>query len=348
MRSKHSFTEIINGEETVELYRHLHEVITEDGMRLVMTQKIPFHVKPKASIILVHGFGQNRYTWTQTNRSMENYLVSHGYQTFNVELRGHGMSRANGSDYPENFEAYLFRDIPALLQAVKEISGDKKIFYIGHSLGATISYCVGASFQDDLAGIVAIAGPFHMGKGNLFMKYLGKSVTYIDHIVKLKNILPEAFYIDMIGILASNGLEIVDNPELVMPVNVWYPGTIEKDILLERIRKGFDRTSLNVVAMLAEWANYEKLYSQSTGEDYEEHILEIDIPISFVAGFDDYSVPPEAIEGAYEKVGSKDKEFKIFGHKDSIDKFGHIDLISGKLAPANTWKYVQEWLDRHI
>ncbi|MCB1156383.1 MAG: alpha/beta fold hydrolase [Leptospiraceae bacterium] len=348
MRTKHSYTEAIDGQQTVEYYRHLHEVRTKDGMKLVMTQKIPVNQKPKASVMLVHGLGQNRYTWTQTKRSFEHFLVANGFQTFNVELRGHGMSRANGSEHPESFECYLNWDIPAFIEEITELSHDKKIFYIGHSLGATISYCIGADFQDKLAGIIGIAGPYNMGKGNPYMKALGQSLEGLKGIIPLHRILPETFYIDLIGLLASHGLELIDNDSFPIPVHVWYPESIERDILKERVRRGFDRTSLSVVSLLIEWTAKGRLFNSENNRDYEKHIEDIQIPFCFIAGNDDYVVSPEDVNEAYLKAGSNDKVFKIFGSKDTFPKFGHIDLISGKAAPANSWKYMLEWLDSRI
>jgi len=166
MNYKKIYTEAVNFDKKTEFYRYIHEVMTEDGMTLIMTQKIPLHQKPLAPIMFVHGLGQNRFTWTQSRRSMENYFVSKGFQTFNLELRGHGLSRANGSDYPRRFETYLHYDLPAFIKAINEITNGQKIFYIGHSLGGTISYCISSQFQNYFAGIISIGGPFQMAKGN--------------------------------------------------------------------------------------------------------------------------------------------------------------------------------------
>jgi polyhydroxyalkanoate synthase subunit PhaC len=230
MATKEIWKETVNLGKTTQFYRDLIEIPTEDGMKLIMTHKQPVDKKPIAPIVMVHGLGQNRYSWTLTKRSMENYFISQGFETFNIELRGHGLSRANGSEYPMNFETYLFYDIPAIFKSIKTIINDKKIFYFGHSLGGAISYCIGSQFQNDLAGIVSIAGPYSMGKGNPTLKSLAKVGVLLNKLISVNRFHPEAFYIDFIGVLVKYGLFAIDNQHNVFPVQAWYPGTIERDI----------------------------------------------------------------------------------------------------------------------
>ena len=137
---KRIYTGIVTGTETVRMRRYIHQIPTEDGEILLMTRKVPVDNRQRGSVLLVHGLAQNRFSWTLSGRSLENYLVSQGFETFNVELRGHGLSRAIGGDYPETFETYLDYDIPAILERVTALTRGKKVFYIGHSLGGTIAY----------------------------------------------------------------------------------------------------------------------------------------------------------------------------------------------------------------
>jgi pimeloyl-ACP methyl ester carboxylesterase len=348
MAKKKTYKETVNYGRTTEFHRYLHEVTTEDGMNLIMTHKVPVGKKSSAPVVMVHGLGQNRYSWTLTKRSMENYLVSQGFETFNVELRGHGLSRANGCEYPTRFETYLFYDMPAILEAVREITNRRKMFYIGHSLGAAISYCIGARFQDYLAGIISIAGPFSMGQGNLTMKLLARAGVIVDRITPFRLLHPEAFYIDFIGFVARYGLFALDNRFNRFPIQVWYPGSIERDILTERIEKGFDRTSFTVFWLLVEWTSSGKLHSSDKSVDFEEQIAGLKIPILFVIGDRDYAVPVASVKEAHEKAASEDKTLKVFGGEAPGLHWGHCDLICGQHAPRIVWPYLLEWMQTRL
>lgn len=348
MKSRQVYSEIVNHNKTVEFHRQLHEIPTEDGMNLIMTHKTPVGRKPLAPVILVHGLGQNRYSWTLTKRSMENYFVSNGFETFNVELRGHGLSRANGCEVPTSFETYLFYDIPAVMKSVAEISGGRKAFYYGHSLGGAISYCVGARHQDALAGVVSIAGPFSMAQGNRTMKALARLGVLLDKAVPFRLLHPETFYIDFIGFWAKFGLFLLDSRFNRIPLQVWYPRSIERDILTERIEKGFDRTSFNVVWLLVEWASSGKFCSSDGSLDFQENIADLKIPILFVVGDRDHAVPEESVREAYEKAGSRDKALRVFGGEAPDLHWGHCDLICGREAPRVVWPELLDWMMKRL
>ncbi len=348
MPAKRIRTNVINGDKTVSYYRALHEVPTKDGMNLIMTQKTPVGKKPKSHVMLVHGLGQNRYSWTLSKRSLENYLIANGFETFNIELRGHGLSRANGSDYPERFETYLQYDLPAFVEAVAQLTKGRKFFYMGHSLGGSIAYCVAAQIQEKLAGIISIGGPFNMAEGNRLLKIIAHTGVTFGKLYPFPHLQPHVFYIDVIGIVASLGLSILDHKWYKIPLQIWYPGSIEKDILVERVTKGFDRTSFNVVKFFFEWGARGKFISSDGRIDFEEEIQNLTAPILFVNGDADIAVPIEAVREAYEKAGSLDKTFKIFCNEKPDLHWGHCDLICGKHAPDITWPYMVDWMNERI
>lgn len=340
-------TGVITNGLTVRYFRKIHEVTTPDGMHLIMTQKLPVGREPQAYAMLVHGLGQNRYSWTLSGRSLENYLIAQGFSTFNIELRGHGLSRANGSRHPENFETYLNYDMPAFINAIWELTGGQKFFYIGHSLGGSIAYCVGSGFQDKLAGIISIGGPFQMAEGNRLLKAVAHTGVMLGRLYPFKQYQPDVFYIDYIGILTAMGLkDIMDSRWYKnIPLQLWYPGSIEDDILTERITRGFDRTSFNVVKYFFKWGSCGQFLSSDGCVNFENQIRDLTIPILFVNGDMDYGVPEKAIQKAYDLAGSEDKIFKTFGGEEHDLHWGHCDLICGKDAPDVIWPYMLDWME---
>ena len=339
------FQEIVNGAETVTIRKSLHEVITEDGKPLIMTRKEPLDgAKHHNPVMLVHGLGQNRFSWHLSRRSMENFLVRNGFEVFNVELRGHGLSRAAGSDAPENFEAYVRYDIPAFIRSIQDLSGKQKTFYIGHSLGGIISYCLGVRHRNDLAGIVSIAGPFDFGKGNLPMKLLAKIGKLLSDRTPLFHLHPSYFYVDFLGMFVTAGLFYLDHPWNHFPFNIWHARSTERDLLEERIKKGFDRTSITVFELLVRWAATGHFLSTDKSTDYSKDLRQLDLPILFVVGDRDAVVPPVSVEEGFRIAASKDKTFKLFNPTEHGGSWGHCDLICGDRAPKEVWPFVLDWL----
>lgn len=168
-----------------DLYRkEEYNVETEDGWRLVMTRYKPVRQSFKQPlfeqpILLVHGFTQNRHTWS-AGEFVKN-LLYFGVDVHILELRGHGKSSIrlqhevhkregrplpSDVDYGWDLDSYYLYDVPAAIAAVKQASGRERIFYCGHSMGGMIAYGH-ASNHDDFLGLITIGSPSELGKGFL-------------------------------------------------------------------------------------------------------------------------------------------------------------------------------------
>jgi len=340
---------VVDGDATVRYLRHLHVVTTEDGKNLVMSRKTPVDQKPLAPVLLVHGLGQNRFSWTLPKRSMENYLVSLGFETYNAELRGHGMSRAMGAPVIRAFEEYLDLDVPALLAAVQKISGREKAFYIGHSLGGTISYAAGPRVQDKLAGIVSIAGPFHFGRGNPWLRTPAWVAHTVEKLAKVPDsLLPRTLHVDSLGAFFRTASFALDHPAWLVPLQLWHPRSMEPEILKHRLSIGMDHTGFSLVRYFLNWAGSGKFRSSCGTRDFEAQVRELSVPLLFVNGDRDYSVPPSSALGAFQAAKSQDKTFHVFGKKIHGHHFGHLDLIVGRHAPAHVWPVIGEWMKKRV
>ena len=171
-----------------DLYRKSdYEVETSDGWTLVVTRYEPApqpFPQPLLGepLLLVHGFAQNRHTWT-SGEFVKN-LLYFGLDIHIVELRGHGKSsqrmqrerseRTGGPvpadvDFGWDLDSYLLHDLPAAVAAVKERTGRQRVFYCGHSMGGMLGYGY-AGLHDDLEGLVTIGSPADLGRGFLLLR----------------------------------------------------------------------------------------------------------------------------------------------------------------------------------
>ncbi len=179
------------------LYEKSHTIIeTQDGWSLVVTR-----YKPKEQafpqtlwgepLLLVHGFSQNRHTWT-SGEFVKN-LLFFGIDIFVLELRGHGKSsialqhernekegRALPADvnYGWDIDSYFLYDLPAAVEHVKKESGRRRVFYCGHSMGGILGYGL-AGLSDDLEGLITIGAAAELGKGFLLLRVLSSAAPTI-------------------------------------------------------------------------------------------------------------------------------------------------------------------------
>jgi pimeloyl-ACP methyl ester carboxylesterase len=341
----HRTREVVDLETTTLLYKELFEVRTRDDVRLIVTRKRPVvRRRARTPVLLIHGLGQNRFSWDLSRRSLMNYLVAEGFEVYNAELRGHGLSRANGSPYPKEFDDYVDSDLPALVAFVRRLSRCEKVFVVGHSLGATITYAAAPEQQPHLKGIVSIAGPCHLGRGVPLLQGLAKPLGLLQRVLRVEDLLPDYFLVDLIGLLASPLLDLIDHPRNRVLDHIWLPGSIERDVLLERIGLGFDRTGTAVIGIMVRWANSGEFHDANRERDFEQRLQAVGVPALFVTGDRDTAVPWTSVEGAFHNMRGPDKTWREFGKNRDGVSFGHCDLLCGREAPRVVWPVLAGWL----
>ena len=186
-----------------DLYLKTSYVVdTADGWSLVMTRYRPrsqAFSQPLMGepILLVHGFSQNRHTWT-SGEFVKN-LLYFGCDIHILELRGHGKSsvklqyqRAKKLDrplpvdlaYTWDIDSYFLYDLPAAVSAVKRVTGREKIFFCGHSMGGMLGYGY-AGIHDDFAGMVTIGSASDLGKGFFLLRAVSSAAPLLTPAVDL-------------------------------------------------------------------------------------------------------------------------------------------------------------------
>src|SRR5688572_2454984 len=131
--------QIIDGDQRGTFLKQV--VMTPGAQPLGMVRKrLPPPAPTRGAVMLVHGFGQNRYTWHVPRRSFANHLASHAWDVFNVDLRGHGRSGRFGASSPSVFDEYIREDLPACIAEAARLSGHSRVFLVGHSMGGLIAY----------------------------------------------------------------------------------------------------------------------------------------------------------------------------------------------------------------
>jgi len=336
--------------DTRQIPPDTHEIRTDDGQPLVMTRFRDGAAAGAAPVVLVHGLGQNRYTFHLRRSSMAEYLARRGFDVFVPELRGHGLSREAGSEHPASFGDYVYKDVPAILRAVREIAGGQKVFYCGHSLGGTIGYALDPAMQAQIRGFVFLSAPFDFCRGLCALRALCWSLVKAHRYTPLRAIemadKRTPFPIDLAGKAIALGLFAHDSRLNLSPYRLWEPGSMDRDVLEERVRLGFDRTSLQMMKMITLWTGTGRLFDEKFGESYERNLAGKSVPAVFVAADNDRIVPEESIRPAFDMMPSPDKTWKTFGKSEHGVHFGHLDLVTGRAARDTVWPYVAEWMTK--
>src|SRR5262245_40473680 len=179
-------------EQTVdrdERHRFVKELVVTrgpSGVPLAMVRKRSALAEGSiAPLLLIHGYGQNRYVWHLPARSLVNHLARAGFDVFNLDLRGHGRSRHLGARLPNHVADFVREDVPAAVEEVQRHAGTRPIYLLGHSLGGLVSYAAASRLLGAVAGIITLGSPYHFTRGSWPLRLLGEVMLTVDRRMSL-------------------------------------------------------------------------------------------------------------------------------------------------------------------
>lgn len=342
--------QVITGQEQVPLSKELVTALLPDGGGVAMVRKRLPGQATRGAVLLLHGFGSNRYTWHLGQRSLSTYLAAQGYDVFNLELRGHGRSRQLGSRIPSGFEQHIDEDLPAALAAIVA-RGHERVFLLGHSLGGAVAYATAPRYRDLVRGVVTISGVFRWGGSTPIIKLLAQLLNRLDrvhHSLGLQAGLP--IRMDLVGRWVARRSAIIEAYSRVLPLPTegWAPGSIEREILREWLGRALDRTSGSVLSLMGRWARTDSFCDTTGDRDYSAAWAACDVPVLVIAGDRDQLAHPfYDVKPAYDISRSPDRTYRCFGSASARTSYGHIDLLVGRNAPDEVWPLISDWLSAH-
>jgi pimeloyl-ACP methyl ester carboxylesterase len=315
----------------------------EHDLPLAMIRKrhAPGHGSPGgtlAPVLLVHGFGQNRYAWHLPARSFSNYLARAGFDVFNLDLRGHGRSRHLGAHKPTHVADYVRDDVPAAVAEVQRISGGRPVYYVGHSMGGLIGYAAAPSLNGALAGITTLGSPYHFARGSWTLTLVGQTMLAIDKRVPLSGVAPP---LKALGETMRLLRSFIESPIFPLPIRGFDAGSMEPNVLGQHMSLAMDTGSIAVLRSLFLGAAEQRRSGHRLGglTGYAGAFEKLDLPLLIIAGEKDDLAPPASVHPAYEHSSSSDKTYRTFPR-------GHIDLVVGRDAPLTIWPLVEAWMKR--
>jgi pimeloyl-ACP methyl ester carboxylesterase len=146
-------------------------VTTADGVSIAL-HRVRAYRDARPALLLVHGAFSGHSIWTRNVGSngaggFAHFLVDRGFDVWLGDLRHHGESAREPRPRAWRFEDWILRDAPALIERVRDETGDARIAWIGHSSGGVVGLCALArgAVSAGLAAVVTFGapGPARMG-----------------------------------------------------------------------------------------------------------------------------------------------------------------------------------------
>jgi polyhydroxyalkanoate synthase subunit PhaC len=328
-----------------DVSRFVKELIVTDGpitLSMVRKRAADARGEPKATrgaVLLLHGYGQNRYAWHLPSRSMSCFLAREGYDVFNLDLRGHGRSAHLGSPRPLTSADYVREDVPSALATIEKLTGPQPVFLIGHSLGGLVGYAVAGAMPERIAGVASIGSPYHFLRGARGLRFVGAlGERAVAAMTRLQG--DSALELKWVGEAMRSMRLIVESPLYPLPIRGYCPANIEREVVGQHMAFAMDIGSIRVIRSMFQSAlEREKNNDPSGGIDGFGDSFEQrkDLPLLVIAGTVDDLAPPPSVASAFERSQSGDKTYRTF-------PFGHLDLLVGREAPYTVWASILAWL----
>ncbi|KAL2713861.1 lipase 3 [Vespula squamosa] len=228
----------LNGDDTVLdfiglVQRHgypaeEHKVTTDDGYILTM-HRIPNSPlsdknKKKRVVFMQHGMTASSDSWVllEPKKDLPILLADSGYDVWLGNFRGNTYCRSHinlTTDDPKFWE-FSYHDIglydtPRYIDYILNYTGSKKLFYIGHSMGTSVSYVMLSmkpSYNDKMRLVISLA-PVSYFKHEFppAFQYIIKDVPKLKKLLEkegIYDILPQSKMMKLLGAKLCNNKSI--------------------------------------------------------------------------------------------------------------------------------------------
>jgi polyhydroxyalkanoate synthase len=329
--------QVVDGSRSATFVKDV--VMTPGATPLGMVRKrLPDLSRTRGTVVLVHGFGQNRYAFHSSKRSFSGYLAAEGWDVFNTDLRGHGRSRRFGAKRSEILSEYVREDLPAVVREALRLSGHDHVWLVGHSMGGIVSYGAAAtSLRDRVAGVVSLGSPCRFGQGSILLAAFARTMT----LVRATGVFDSNPWLPLriVGRHFHRRRRLWDSTMAPLPLRPWKPGSMEDEVLDEYLRLAFDWTSVEIAFDIFQGGRDGMVRSSHGATDVATAFEHLDKPLLVLAGSEDDLAPPSSVKPAFDRSRSSDKTYRVF-------PAGHVDIVLGKSAPLTIWPTIERWLAR--
>ncbi len=337
---------------------------TKDGWEISIKRYIAEEGKPKAAVILCHGFNINNKFWDLDKRSSPaRFLAKAGYDVWAPSLRGSGLSskpvlsrvrsivKFELRELPQmlfkapfditkfgwTIDDHIHKDIPAIIDLVRKKSGFDKVYWIGHSMGGIVMFgYLETETQRHIAGFIPISS----------MMVIHKPLNeYQERIANQKPLLTASLIVNttVASQLSNYTFGTVKSPieELLLERE-----NMHKDVVFKFFRTCIDDTAAGVVGQFSDSMRMGEIVSSDRKYSYTDNLHRVRVPLLFLSGRADGFVSERMMRDAYDWVSSKDKSIVIVSKANGYTTdYGHCDLILGKNSKAEVYPVILQWLD---
>lgn len=317
--------------------RHLEPSMVPTGVVSYTTDdgwdgQIRHYAGDGPSVLLVHGMGANHYNWDfRPEVSLAAWLQERGYDVWIPALRGDSdtVAPSRRAWRSTTFDDIAIHDIPAILDAVRDHTGDAKIAWVGHSMGGMLLYTTLAQWPDRIEAGVTIGSPATFPDTRWEHRVLGRSGWALRGRGRLPGALAARWASSMFGLDTPMFGLIADRDNL---------DAAEANGLA---RVGLTDISRPMARQAASWMKAGTI-TRVDGSVWVEGGA--DVPMLALGASHDKIVPAANVEASCALFPAC--TYTLLGTAAGLSRdYGHVDAVLGTTAPDEVYPLVGAFLD---
>lgn len=331
------------------LVRHLYRlpdrptllpITTSDGWTLSLWRRAPGERRFVEPVVLCHGLGNNHQFFEFRGRShLARVLAEAGFEVFSMDCRGAGRWRPAAPGFAQaTIDDHVDRDVPAVLEAIERLTGERRVLWVGHSLGGVIGVLAAArAAKGRLAARVTIGSPLYFPEG----------ATLVPPLKLAQALSPaERFPARVFTTAIAPGAGRFPPPRAArLTANIDNIEGLDQRFLLAN---AFADLWRGVLGQLETWIRTGELRSAETGVDLRGPALLEPVPTLVVGGSVDHLAPPAQTKRFFEALPHQEKALLLCGPESGAPvEYGHGDLVLGRDADRDVYPTIQAFLERH-
>lgn len=282
-------------------------------------------------ILLVHGMGANHYNWDyRPEVSLAWTLQAAGWDVWIPELRGDPGSRgpSKAAQNRWTFSDLATLDLPAAVDAVLTETGEKQLYWVGHSLGGMLLYTAISDYPEKIAGGVAVCSPSGFAHPLEDQKTaLANRWLFAGH-----GSIPAVAFGQLTGGLGKSNplfhrVAHVENLDFAVARGLAKHALVDLPNSLAREAIG--------------WVDAGELVH----EDGVPWIKPNPVPMLVLGGSDDKIVSEPDVRATCRKFPNC--EYRLLGTAGGLStEYGHVDALLGRSAQTEVYPIILDWLDQ--
>lgn len=330
-----------------------HVVRTEDGYLLTL-HRIPGgrdHRGPSGGatarpvVFLQHGLLASSADWVLTGpgKSLAYILADSGYDVWMGNARGNTYSRAHVTLSTKDSAFWNFSwheigyyDLPAAIDHVLQVTGQKSLFYIGHSMGTTTFYVMLSTrpeYNDRVMAGVLLAPVVYLGSCRSPIRYLAPyadDYQYLAHLFGADEFLPQNAALQF---FAKYGCELAMFELKLCENSIFVICGFDKDqfnssmlpAVLSHTPAGTSTKTVTHFAQSILTGKFKPFGASSETPEYD--LSKVTVPTAAFYADNDLLSDPRDVQQLFQKVSMKLGKFRV-----ALPSFNHLDFLWGKNA----------------